>query len=77
MLSPTTQPPVELCETSMDLRVKHIVCNGKVLTSYDALIQFDLTLVYLTAFVQQMGKKFLHIYHSFYSLIQKSSVFQN
>ncbi len=34
MLGPTTQPPVELRETSVDLRVKHVVCNGKVLTSY-------------------------------------------
>ena len=34
VLGPTTQPPVELRETSVDLRVKHIVCNGKVLTSY-------------------------------------------
>ncbi len=31
---PTTQPPVELCETSVDLRVKHIEYNSKVLTSY-------------------------------------------
>ena len=34
MLGPTTQPPVELCETSVDLRVKPAACNAKVLTSY-------------------------------------------
>ncbi len=38
MLGPTTQPPVELCETSVDLRVKHIVCISKVLTSYEVSI---------------------------------------
>jgi len=35
---PTTQPPVELYEASVDLRVKHVVCNGKVLTSHQVFL---------------------------------------
>ncbi len=39
MLNPTTQPPVELRDSTVSLRAKHVVCSAKVLTSYIAINQ--------------------------------------
>ncbi len=34
MLEPTTQPPVELRDSTVSLRVKQVVCSAKVLNGY-------------------------------------------